>query len=408
MDGISIGVLTRIFHRDLVDDVLAATGRREQRSRLLPARVMVYYLLVLCLFFDDAYEEVLRKLVNGLRYLGTWRDDWHVPTDGAISQARKRLGEPPLKVLFDRVAQPLAVPGTKGAWFHGWRVMAVDGVILDVPDTERNRAGFGKPQHSKGGESPFPQVRIVGLGECGTHAIIAAAVDSWRVYERQLFTRILDALQPGMLVLADSGFYSYALWTQTRATGAELVWRIKSDIILEPLQHLPDGSYRAELIEPELKADLRKGLRKTIPDDVRIPVRVVEYTVTNRKEDEDNETIRLVTSILDHELAPAIELAALYYDRWEFELTLDEIETHQMPWSRVLRSKTPELVRQEIWALLLTHYAVRHLMHEAADDLGEDPDRFSFMRSLRVIRRQVTNQAGFSPSPLRPRPPRNH
>lgn len=406
-DGVNIGVLTRIFHRDLVDEVLVATGRCEQRSRLLPARVMVYYVLALCLFFEDAYEEAMRKLVNGLRFLGIWRDEWHVPTDGAISQARTRLGEQPMKMLFDRVAEPLAVPGTRGAWFHGWRVMAVDGVIIDVPDTKQNRAEFSKLRHYKGGESAFPQVRIVGLGECGTHAIVAAAFDSWRVQERELFNRILDRLEPGMLLLADRGFYSYDQWRATRTTGVELVWRIKDDITLDNLGWLPDGSYRSELIPAELKADLKKGLRQSIPDEVRIPVRVVEYMVTNRKEGE-RETIRLITSIADHGLAPAIELAALYHDRWEFELTLDEIETHQMPWSRVLRSKTPNLVRQEIWALLLAHYAVRHLMHEAADDLGEDPDRISFIRSLRVIRRQVTNQAGFSPSPTRPRPPRNN
>jgi hypothetical protein len=285
--------------------------------------------------------------------------------------------------------------------------MAVDGVVIDVPDTAKNRAEFGKKRHSKGGESPFPQVRIVGLGECGTHAVIAAAFDSWRVQERELFSRSLDCLEPGMLVLADRGFYSYDLWTTVRDIGVEMVWRIKDDIILPALEWLSDGSYRSELIPAELKADLKKGLRQSIPDELRVPVRVVEYMVTNRKEGE-RELIRLVTSIADHELAPAIELAALYQDRWEFELTLDEIETHQMPWSRVLRSKTPDLVRQEIWALLLAHYAVRHIMHEAADDLGEDPDRLSFIRSLRVIRRQVTNQAGFSPSPTRLRPPRNN
>lgn len=406
-DGISIGVLTRIFDRDLVDEVLAATGRREQRSRLLPARVVVYYVLALCLFFEDAYEEVMRKLVNGLRFLGTWRDEWHVPTDGAISQARKRLGEQPLKVLFERVATPIAVPGTRGAWFHGWRVMAVDGVILDVPNTPKNIAEFGKKRHHKGDEGPFPQVRVVGLGECGTHAIVAAAMDSWRIQERELFTRFLDYLAPGMVVLADRGFYGYDMWAAARSTGAELVWRIKDDITLDNLGWLEDGSYRSELIPAELKADLKKGLRQSIPDEVRIPVRVVEYMVANRNEGE-RELIRLVTSIADHELAPAIELAALYHERWEFELTLDEIETHQMPWSRLLRSKTPDLIRQEIWALLLAHYAVRHLMHEAADDLGEDPDRLSFIRALRVVRRQVANQAGFSPSPSQPRSPRNN
>ncbi|MCE7001989.1 transposase domain-containing protein [Kibdelosporangium philippinense] len=203
-DGISIGVLTRLLDRDLVDEVLADTGRREKRTRLLPARVVVYWVLALCLFFEDSYEEVMRKLVNGLRFLGTWRDDWHVPTTSALSQARQRLGAEPLQVLFERVAVPMARPGTKGAWFHGWRVMAVDGLVLDVPDTDDNVAVFGKKSHG-GGESPFPQVRVVGLGECGTHAIVAAAIDSWRVYERELLTRILDDLEPGMLALSIHG-----------------------------------------------------------------------------------------------------------------------------------------------------------------------------------------------------------
>lgn len=404
-DGISIGVLTRIFHRDLVDEVLAETRRREQRSRLLPARVVVYYVLALCLFYGDAYEEVMRKLVNGLRFLGTWRDGWQVPTDSAISQARQRLGEAPLAELFERIARPMAVPGTRGAWLREWRVMAVDGVILDVADTAKNVTEFTKKPHRAGGESAYPQVRIVGLGECGTHAIVAAAFDSWKVYERELLERILFAIEPGMLIIADRGFYSYDLWDAARERGAQLLWRIKDTIDLPVLGWLPDGSFQSELLPKQIKTDLKRGKRRTVSDEVRIPIRVIEYMVTNR--DENTETIRLITSITDHTFAPAIELAAAYQDRWEFELTLDEVETHQMPQSRVLRSKTPELVRQEIWALLLTHYAVRHLIHEAADDLGEDPDRLSFIRTLRVIRRQVTNQAGFSPSPTRPRHPRN-
>jgi Insertion element 4 transposase N-terminal/Transposase DDE domain len=389
-------VLTRIFHRDLVDEVLAETGRTQRRSRLLPARVVVYYVLALCLFVDDAYEEVMRKLVNGLSFLGSWVDDWRVPTSGAISQARARLGPEPLAALFERVARPIAQPGTRGAWFHGWRVMAVDGVVLDVADTAGNLQEFGKSGSGRS-ESSFPQVRVVGLGECGTHAIIGAALDSWQVYERELLGRILYCLQPGMLVLADRGFFSYELWRDAAATTAELVWRINDNVEIPVLEWLPDGSYRSELVPRTMKTQFKLGKLRHIPDEVRIPIRVVEYMVTNRGE--LTETIRLITTITDHETAPAAELAALYQQRWEFELTLDEVETHQMPHSKVLRSKTPDLVHQEIWALLLTHYAVRSFMREAADDLGEDPDRLSFIRSIRVIRRQVLNQAGFSPSP---------
>jgi Insertion element 4 transposase N-terminal/Transposase DDE domain len=404
-DGIGIGVLTRIFGRDLVDEVLAETGRTQRRSRLLPARVVVYYVLALCLFCDEAYEEVMRKLVNGLSFLGTWVDEWRVPTGGAISQARTRLGSAPLAALFERVARPIAQPGTRGAWFHRWRVMAVDGVVLDVADTPGNLAEFGKSGSGRA-LSPFPQVRVVGLGESGTHAIVGAALDSWQVYERELLGRILYCLQPGMLVLADRGFFSYELWCEAAATGAELLWRISDNVDVPVLEWLPDGSYRSELVPRKMKAQFNQGKLRHIPDEVRIPIRVVEYMVTNRGE--LTETIRLITTIPDRDNAPAAELAALYQQRWEFELTLDEVETHQMPYSKVLRSKTPELVRQEIWALLLTHYAVRSFMREAADDLGEDPDRLSFIRSIRVIRRQVLNQAGFSPSHNAPGHPRNN
>jgi hypothetical protein len=392
--GISIGVLTRIFHRDLVDEVLLETRSTEQRSRLLPARVVVYYVLALCLFCDDAYEEVMRKLVNGLRFLGNWSEGWRVPTTSAISQARQRLGEAPLAALFDRVAVPIARPGTRGAWFHGWRVMAVDGVVLDVQDTPANLAEFGKSGSGKT-LSPFPQVRAVGLAECGTHAVVAAAFDSWKVYERELLRQILPAFEEGMLVMADRGFFSYELWKEAVTTGAELLWRLKDSIEVPVLGWLPDGSYRSELLPRQLKTDLRRGMKRRVHDGDRVPIRVIEYMVTNR--DESTETIRLITTIMDPTVAPAIELAALYHERWEFELTLDEIETHQMAKSRLLRSKTPELVRQEIWALLLVHHAVRSFMREAADDLDLDTDRLSFIRSLQVIRRQVPNQAGFSP-----------
>jgi hypothetical protein len=360
----------------------------------LPARVVVYYVLALTLFFDDAYEEVMRKLVNGLRCLGTWRDGWVVPTTGAISQARKRLGEAPLRELFDRVARPLAVPGTPGAWFHGWRVMAVDGVVLDVADTPENVKAFGRMSLGNS-VNAFPQIRVVGLGECGTHAIVAAAVDGWATGERELFTRFLDAVEPDMLILVDRGFYSYGLWSEVAETGAALVWRVKDDLDLPVLEWCPDGSYRADLLPPGMRQQVKNGRRSPLPAGMAIPVRVIEYTVTNRGD--APEIIRLVTSILDHALAPAAEIAALYQQRWEFETVLDEIETHQMPASRVLRSRLPELVRQEVWATLLTHYAIRDFMVEAADDLGEDVDRMSFIRTIRVIRRQVLNQAGFSP-----------
>jgi hypothetical protein len=394
-DRIGIGVIAKFVTRDLVDEVINNTGRVERRSRLLPARVVVYYVLALTLFYGDAYEEVMRKLVNGLRFLRSWRSEWQVPTTGAISQARLRLGEEPLKELFSRVAVPLAGTHTRGCWYRDLRLMAIDGVILDAPDTPENVAAFEKKPHSNG-ESVFPQVRVVGLAECGTHAIVAATVDGWRTYEREAAARLVGSFEPGMLVMADRGFYSYGLWANAAASNAQLLWRVSLTMVLPVLEAFPDGSYRSELIPKELKSELARGGRKSIPDEFRVPIRVVDYTISNR---DGGDTVRLITTLVDPESAPAADLAALYEQRWEFEIGLDEVETHQIGGERVLRSKKPELVRQEIWGLLITHYVVRALMKEAAEDIDYDPDRLSFIRSLRIIRRSVANGDDFSPEP---------
>jgi hypothetical protein len=395
-DRIGIGVVTRLVHRDLVDEVLAETGRVEQRSRSLPARVVVYYMLGLCLFFGESYEEVMRLLAEGLRFAGSWRRDWKIPTTGAISQARQRLGAEPLRVLFERIAVPCAQQGTRGAWLRSRRLMAIDGFMLDVADTRDNDAVFGR----LGGEknpAPFPQVRLVGLGECGTHAIVAARLGTSRANERELAEELVSDFEPGMLVIADRGFYSYRLWKAAAESGADLLWRMQEGPDLPVVRALPDGSYESFLIDPKIRARRNKQRYhgRLVDEPSGIPVRVVEYEVTNR--DGSDEIFCLITTITDPGEVSAAELAVAYAERWEFESSLDELKTHQRGRGGVLRSKSPEMARQEIWALLLTHYAIRHLMREAADQADVDPDRLSFMRSLRVIRRQVTGQAGFPP-----------
>lgn len=402
-DRISLGVLTRLFHRELVDEVIAETGRREQRSRLLPAHVVFYFVLAMTLFTGDGYEEVMRRLVGGLRFLRSWSSQWSIPTTSAMSQARVRLGEEPLREMFERVATPIAAPGDAGSWFGRLRVMAIDGVVLDTPDTPENNAVFS---HSNSGvkESAFPAVRVVAMAECGTRAMVAAAIGFGRVGERTLAPLLLDRVESDMLILADRGFYGYDLWVGCREAGAEVAFRVGSNMNLPVLETYPDGSYRSVLIRRDIQRQVRQKARRRggYPDgDLSVleaagtPCRVVEYTITNR--DSNDDIICLITSIMDHDLAPAHELAALYHDRWEFELALREIEIHQIHHRRVLRSRSPEMVRQEIWATLLTHYAIRHLIHEAADTIDIDPDRLSFLRTLRIVRRQVTDQAGFSP-----------
>ena len=401
-DRISIGVLTSVIPRDLVEEVIARTQSREQRTRLLPTHVVVYYVIALALFFGESYEEVMRCLVGGLRFLGNWSGSWKVPTTSAISQARARIGEEPLKELFRRVALPVARPGSRGAWFRRYRVMAIDGVIIDVPDTPENNEEFEHTNTGRG-RSAFPVVRVVGLGECGTHAIVSAAIGSWSTGERRLTRPLLDDLEPDMLVLADRGFYSYDLWEEALQTGAALVFRVPANMKLPALEIYPDGSYRSVLLHHKIQSPTRKKARRrgdgphgdpSVLEAAGVPCRVVEYSIDR---DNPDEVICLITSILDPGEAPAHELAALYHERWEFELSLKEIEISQLGHSRVLRSKTPEMVRQEIWGILLAHYAIRHLMHDAADTADVDPDRISFIRSLRLIRRQVTGQAGFSP-----------
>ena len=263
-----------------------------------------------------------------------------------------------------------------------------------------NDESFGRGGNDQG-RGPFPQVRLVAVAECGTHALVDAVLGPVATGEQTLAAQLIGRLTPEMLVLADRNFYSYQAWQQASATGAELLWRVSGRLPLPVLRTLPDGSYRSLLISPKIRGRRREMLISAAaaggdlePTQATL-VRVIEYTIEDRPG--SGELFCLITTITDHELAPALDLATVYHQRWEIELSFDEIETHQTGHLRVLRSRTPELVKQEIWALLLTHYAIRHIMKDAADTVGTDPDDLSFIRSYRVIRRQVTNQAGFSP-----------
>ena len=400
-DRIGVGVLTRLVPRDLVDEVLAQTGRREKRSRLLPAHVVVYFVMAMAVF-RDGYEEVMRRLVGGLRFMRAWRQDWSVPTTGAISQARERLGEAPVKALFERVAVPLAAPGAPGAWPGARRLMAIDGVKLDVPDTPANVAGFGRP----GGltRRPFPQIQVLGLGECGTHAVAAAEAGTLGVGERELATGLTGSMEPGMLVTADRGFFSFEFWRDCLLAGADLLFRVASGLSLPVTRVLPDGSYLSQVASRKVRSSgfqIPLAAASDPRNATHIPVRVIEYTVTSSVAGQKPEPFRLVTTILDPDDVTAIELAAAYQQRWEYEMSLKEIETQMLEPGSGLRSKTPGLVRQELWGLLLAHYAIRALMAEAAASAGLDPDRLSFIRSISLVRRQVTDQTAFSPQTAR-------
>jgi hypothetical protein len=398
-DRIALGALTSTFPPDLVDQVIEQTGRAEQRRRLLPARVVVYFVLALALYGHAAYEEVMRCLVEGLgwaqharRGRRTW-PWWHVPGASALAEARQRLGAEPLKVLFAKAARPLATAATRGAWYRHWRVMVMDGTCLDVPDSPANQ-GLGRAKSGRGeGVGAFPKVRVVGLVEAGTHAIIDAVQGPYSSGEQTLareLARDAGPLGPGVLLLADRLFVGGELWRAMARTGADLVWRVTCGTKTAPKlpvdQVLSDGSWLSRLYAASDR-------RRRHP----ITVRVIEYTLTDPGRRTSVDRYRLVTTILDPDLAPAHELAALYTERWEVETALGELKTTQRGPKQVLRSKSPELVAQEVWAHLLVHYALRAVMHTAALQADLDPDRLSFIASLRVVRRQVIARPAFSP-----------
>jgi hypothetical protein len=407
-DRIALGVLTRLVTRELVDDVLASTGRREQRKRLLPARAVVYFVLALALFYGDSYEEVMRKLVQGLSWLAIWKKEWRVPTPSALAQARERLGSEPLRELFERVAVPCAQLSTAGAWLAGRRLMSLDGVELDAPDTPANAGYFGRASH-KTGTSAFPKVLVMALAECGTHAVTAVETGTANGAEQPLaaaLARRPGNLAPGMLVTADRGLYSYDLCQAVLAAGADFCLRVTATLDLPVLAWLPDGSYRSYIAEPRAKNATRNRNRllagtMSITELPGVHVRVVDYDVPGRGD--KGEVITVVTSVAGHEDMTAADLAAAYHERWEIELAFDEMETHQRGPAVILRSRSPDLVLQELYGLLITHYAIRQLMTEAAGQAELDPDRLSFTRTLNVVRRQVTAQAAFSPLPTEPR-----
>jgi hypothetical protein len=399
-DRIGIGVLTRLVPRELVDEVVAAAGRREKRKRLLPARVVVYFVMGLTLFYGDSYEEVMCKLVQGLRWLGIWRTDWTVPTSGALTQARQRLGAAVMRELFERVAVPCALRSTEGAWLNRWRLMSLDGFDVEVPDSKENAERFGYAGKKKNEKGVFPKIPVVALAECGSHAIVGAELGAQEETETVLATRLLSSgvVTADMLVIADRGLYSHEHLQQVIDAGAQALFRVKADVGLPVLKWLPDGSYLSYSPEPRARVNASRQLKSEkikIADLPGFYVRVVDYEVTDRGD--GKETFTIVTTILDPDDASALELAAAYHERWEIELAIDEVKTHQRGPGIILRSQSPEMAEQELWGLLLTHYGVRRLMAEAADQAEIDPDRLSFVRSLRVIRRHVTSQAGFSP-----------
>jgi hypothetical protein len=385
-DYISLGVIAKSIPLSEVHSVLAATNKASLRQRDLPAHVVVYYVIALALYMQSSYREVLRCLLEGVQWLLDPSSPIKVAGKSGISQARTRLGWEPMRRLHDAVVRPIGEPASKGAWYGTWRLVSLDGSTLDVADEASNAAAFGRPGASRG-KSAYPQVRFVSLVENGTHVLFGSQMADYATGEVTLAKSVLGNLRRGMLCLADRQFFGFALWTRAQASGADLLWRIKKNLRLASDRRLPDGSYLSRIY---------RSARARRHNSGAVTVRVIDYRLQGVADAEP--IYRLVTTILDPEAAPAQELAALYHERWEIESALDELKTHLRGARIVLRSKTPDLVRQEFYGLMMAHFAIRSLIHEAALKAGEDPDRLSFLHAVRVVRRKLPAAVAIPPS----------
>ena len=379
--NVGIGVLAEAFPLETVRAILKATDREGKRKRLLPPSMMVYYVIALGLFVGVGCREVLRRLLDGATWI--WPNEVRVATESAITQARQRLGSLAIEKLYAEVVVPIAKKVTRGAWYRAWRVVSMDGFVLDVAESDENVKTFGRPGSSRG-KSAYPQVRVVGFLENGTHVFFGAEMDRCDVGETTIARRILKKLRRNMLCLADRNFLNYPLWKEAITTGAKLVWRAKLQLVIPKSRKLADGSYLAKIYpSPKHRKQDREG----------IEVRLVDYRI-----DGFRESYRLVTNILDPVKAPALELARLYSERWTIETGLDELKTHLRGSNVVLRSKLPDLVRQDVFGLLLAHYGVRFVMHDAAISEDISTEDLSFLHTLRVVHRKLPWFVSFSPS----------
>jgi len=369
-DKVRLGVLTEWVPVELVDEVLAECGVWDRKPGALPARFTVYFALALALFQQDSYDDVAENLVGALDGM-----DETIPNKSSFTRARQRLGARPLEALFHSLAGPVAPAGLEGAFYRGMRVAAVDGFVFDAPDTPVNRATFGGPVDNKGRPAGFPQARAVTLTETGTHASTDARVGGVRNGEPEMATEMVAAAT-GMLVLMDRAFPGVALWKAYTQAGAHLLIRARTFIAAKPMQVLADGTYLT-------KMNLA-GQRRSHPGGVT--VRVIDYRI------DGGETIRLLTDLLDPDAWPAAELAALYHERWESESAFRQIKTFQRGSKQILRSADPELVRQEVWAHLVVHHCLTRIIMRLADSERIDPDRISFVKVLKHVRRSVIRQ----------------
>jgi len=377
---LAIDVLSRRLSLALIDQVLTQPQRHERRRRKLPASVTLLLCIALALLAQESIPAVYRQLVAGLRWI--WPHPLSV-TPGALCQARYRLGAQPLVALFHAIAQPLTTPATPEAFYHGLRLVAVDGSKLDVPDTPANVRAFGRTGVVRG-QAPWPQVLVVALCECASHAILDAGVWPVRGDEPAAALRLLRRLPPQSLLLYDAGLHSRDLIQRARQREAHILGRLSSRVQPQLVAPLSDGTALVQLRS--------RGHEPVLP-----PLRLIHDTLDDPPRPGHRRDARLLTSLLDPSQYPAKELILLYHQRWEFELGLDELVVHQRPHTP-LRSQKPVGIIQELYALFLAHVLLRSLMVEAAATVDLPPTRLSFLETLRLVRLALPDLQRFAPS----------
>lgn len=374
---------------EVIEQTIGNTAAKEERARKLPSSLVICLVIAMSLWSNDSMTTVLKNLVNGLSRQWTRIGKyWRVPNSASISEARQRVGCRVMSQLFGRIARPLATPATPGAFLGGLRVMAVDGTVIDVPDSVSNARVFGYPGTRQRTRAAFPKVRIVLLLEAGTHLIVDALICPYRMGERVRAKKLLRSVTQGMLLMWDRGLHSYAMVQATVATGCDYLGRVPANAKFAVDLVLDDGSYLS-WIHPDGKSR-KKGSTK-------ICVRVLEYSITTNK---GEQSYRLITSLIDIALFPALLLATEYHQRWEIENTIDELKTHLLGRKTPIRSLKPREVVQEIYGWLLGHYAVRCLMFTASQQAGISPLRLGFTGTLKVLRRAVGDFQDMLPEQL--------
>lgn len=371
---VSLDVFEQVYPRDTICEHLSQHQAWEERERKMNMLVLIYVLLAAALWTRLAFPRVLERLARPLHLVGLPVKAMQL-TGSAITYRRQQLGQAPLQGLFAEYCRPMCTPATLGAYRFGRRRMALDGSVQDVPDSQANAAAFARPNNQYG-PGPFPQIRLLLLSECGSHAVVDAVVDSSEAAERTLAEAVLPSLEPDMLLLHDAQFTGLRFWQAIRARRAHVLGPVPSHHLPTYLRQLSDGSYLAVYMPSHQQK--REGIKPLL-------VRVIEYRITDARLGEPGQVYRLATTLLNPRTAPALELIDCYHERWEVEVVIAEIKTHQRLQQPVLRSLTPEGVRQEVYAILLAHYAVRFWMHRAACQAAVDPDRLSFTDALFVL-----------------------